>query len=339
MQPMSRRAFLATGAAVVVAACSDSDGEGAATTSDTTVPPTTAAATSTVAARPPCHRPPSRRAPRRRRCRRVELSADPFTLGVASGDPDPTQRRVVDPAGARPARTVAACPTTTSPSRGRSATRPDFATIVATGVETATAAHGHTVHAVGRDRPRDLVLPVPCRSVHEPGRHDSRRSGRQQADARHSDVRRRRTARTTPTAVRRAPRSRRAHTGFRRLPRRLHLRGPGPAPTPIPHSACTSAPSRRRSTTIATGMRRYKTDPHLQAAHAACPWFVIWDDHEVENNYAGLDTAGSRRCADLRRSSLRCVPGVVGAPTGASRTAGRRRPGVPHLSRDALGRS
>jgi alkaline phosphatase D len=24
----------------------------------------------------------------------------------------------------------------------------------------------------------------------------------------------------------------------------------------------------------------------LQAAHASCPWLVIWDDHEVENNYA-----------------------------------------------------
>ena len=32
---------------------------------------------------------------------------------------------------------------------------------------------------------------------------------------------------------------------------------------------------------------RYKTDVHLQAAHATCPWFVVWDDHEVENNYAG----------------------------------------------------
>jgi alkaline phosphatase D len=32
----------------------------------------------------------------------------------------------------------------------------------------------------------------------------------------------------------------------------------------------------------------YRGDPQLQAAHAACPWFVIWDDHEVENNYAGL---------------------------------------------------
>ena len=33
---------------------------------------------------------------------------------------------------------------------------------------------------------------------------------------------------------------------------------------------------------------RYKTDENLQAAHAACPWFIMWDDHEVENNYAGL---------------------------------------------------
>lgn len=31
---------------------------------------------------------------------------------------------------------------------------------------------------------------------------------------------------------------------------------------------------------------QYKLDPHLQAAHAACPWLVIWDDHEVDNDYA-----------------------------------------------------
>jgi alkaline phosphatase D len=32
----------------------------------------------------------------------------------------------------------------------------------------------------------------------------------------------------------------------------------------------------------------YKGDSALQRAHAACPWVVTWDDHEVENNYAGL---------------------------------------------------
>lgn len=29
----------------------------------------------------------------------------------------------------------------------------------------------------------------------------------------------------------------------------------------------------------------FKTDPHLQAAHARAPWIVTWDDHEVQNNY------------------------------------------------------
>ncbi|WP_231754312.1 alkaline phosphatase D family protein [Caulifigura coniformis] len=33
---------------------------------------------------------------------------------------------------------------------------------------------------------------------------------------------------------------------------------------------------------------QYKTDEHLQAAHAMCPWLVTWDDHEVMNNYATL---------------------------------------------------
>jgi alkaline phosphatase D len=31
----------------------------------------------------------------------------------------------------------------------------------------------------------------------------------------------------------------------------------------------------------------YKMDPDLQAAHAAFPWVLTWDDHEVDNNYAG----------------------------------------------------
>jgi alkaline phosphatase D len=32
----------------------------------------------------------------------------------------------------------------------------------------------------------------------------------------------------------------------------------------------------------------YKTDANLQASHAAFPWIVTWDDHEVENNYASF---------------------------------------------------
>lgn len=45
----------------------------------------------------------------------------------------------------------------------------------------------------------------------------------------------------------------------------------------------------RHATTLADFRDRYalhKSDPALQAAHAACPWAVTWDDHEVQNDYA-----------------------------------------------------
>ncbi|KQP17711.1 alkaline phosphatase [Pseudorhodoferax sp. Leaf267] len=31
----------------------------------------------------------------------------------------------------------------------------------------------------------------------------------------------------------------------------------------------------------------HKSEPELQRMHAACPWLVTWDDHEVQNDYAG----------------------------------------------------
>ncbi|WP_244301779.1 alkaline phosphatase D family protein [Microbispora triticiradicis] len=42
--------------------------------------------------------------------------------------------------------------------------------------------------------------------------------------------------------------------------------------------------------TLADYRRRhaqYKTDADLRAAHAAAPWLVVFDDHEVDNNWAG----------------------------------------------------
>ncbi len=32
----------------------------------------------------------------------------------------------------------------------------------------------------------------------------------------------------------------------------------------------------------------HKSDPSLQAAHASAPWLLVWDDHEVDNDYANL---------------------------------------------------
>ena len=48
----------------------------------------------------------------------------------------------------------------------------------------------------------------------------------------------------------------------------------------------------------------YRADPALQSAHAACPWVVTTDDHEVENNYAGTHP-GAETASDfmLRRAA------------------------------------
>jgi alkaline phosphatase D len=48
-----------------------------------------------------------------------------------------------------------------------------------------------------------------------------------------------------------------------------------------PLEAVTLEGYRRRYT-------QYRSDPDLQAAHAACPWLVTWDDHEVDNDYVGV---------------------------------------------------
>ncbi len=48
--------------------------------------------------------------------------------------------------------------------------------------------------------------------------------------------------------------------------------------------------SNREITTLADYRERhaqYRTDPDLQAAHAAAPWLVTFDDHEIDNNWAG----------------------------------------------------
>jgi alkaline phosphatase D len=37
----------------------------------------------------------------------------------------------------------------------------------------------------------------------------------------------------------------------------------------------------------------HKSEKGLQAMHAQCPWLVTWDDHEVSNDYAGLDRGQS----------------------------------------------
>jgi len=72
----------------------------------------------------------------------------------------------------------------------------------------------------------------------------------------------------------------------------------------------------------------YKSDPALRAAHAVAPWIVTWDDHEVENNYQGdfpsegSDTPDLAGFLDRRAAAYQAwwenMPVRLTAPTGPS---------------------
>ena len=277
MHPISRRAFLAASAAVVAAACSDSGAANSTTTtasSTTTSTSTTEAATTTEATTTTSTLPP------------VELSADPFTLGVASGEPDPVSvvlwtRLAPDPlnGGGMPDDDVEVT--------WEVSDSDDFATIAASGDETATLERGHMVHVIVpldqgswfyRFRVGQYTSPVgttraaPDASVNLAETNFAVANCQNYSNgqyAAHRDL-----AEHKPDFV--------VFLGdYIYEDPGIPGNGDPTARVDIGSEPTTLEEYRNR-------YARYKTDPHLQAAHAVCPWFVIWDDHEVENNYAGL---------------------------------------------------
>ena len=147
--------------------------------------------------------------------------------------------------------------------------------------------------------------------------------------------------------LRRPPRPRRVGARPRRVPRRLHLRGRVAGPVGDGRVRSHDGPEPTDLAGYRARYAQYLSDPDLQAARAACPWLVIWDDHEVENNYAGLDPAGPGRAR--RRSPpaalaayqawwehmpVRLAARRSTAPTRSSTAPGRvRRPGRPRAAR------
>ena len=110
----------------------------------------------------------------------------------------------------------------------------------------------------------------------------------------------------------------------RPAPRRLHLRvRDRPGRRPAQHA--DPAPRRRLATESLDQYRQryalYKTDPDLQAAHAAAPFVVTWDDHEVVNNYADSTTPG-RAEADSW-SAARTPTALLGEHAAAAAAAAK----------------
>lgn len=229
---------------------------------------------------------------------------DPFTLGVASGDPDATSvvlwtRLAPDPlaGGGVPADSVEV----TWEISGTSG----FDTVDAGGSVTAEAALGHSVHVVAtlepgrwyyRFRVGDFVSPVgitrtaPSAGTAVPQVRFASASCQNYEDGHyiaHRDI-----AEQQPDfLVWLGDYIYEGAAGEIGVDGNVRTHG-----TPEP-------------TTLSAYRDRYalyRSDPDLQASHAACPWFVIWDDHEVENNHAGLvpqDVADQPTFAARRRDA------------------------------------
>ena len=219
--------------------------------------------------------------------RRVRWEADPFQQGVASGDPDATSVVLWTRLCPRPAEHGFGMPPEVFEVRWELAENESFSRGVRRGSTVATPQLGHSVHV----------------EVHglRPGRHYWYRFA---ADGAQSPVGRTRTLPapdSMPGELRFAFASCQhfedglftAYDAMRRDQPDLviHLgdyiyEGPGQEKKVRRHNG----PAKRSIETLDEYRQRhalYRSDPSLQAMHRDCPWLVTWDDHEVENDYAG----------------------------------------------------
>ncbi len=216
--------------------------------------------------------------------RRARMPADPFTLGVASGEPAPDgvvlwTRLAPDPLaddglGGMPPRSVEV--------EWEIATDDRFSTVEQRGVVTATPESAHSVHVepVGLRPGADYFYRFRAEGFLSP-------SGRTRT-APAPDA----SATLTMCVASCSNLEHGWFTAYRRLAEEtpdlvVHLgdyqyefagRDGGVRRHAGPETV-TLADYRRR-------YAQYKTDPDLQAAHAVAPWLVVFDDHEVADNWA-----------------------------------------------------
>lgn len=215
--------------------------------------------------------------------RRLTFSANPFSLGVASGDPDQTSvvlwtrlaPQSLDPNGGMPNEPA--------PVSWELAHDDAFTKIVAKGTATATPQLGHSVHVVanGLDPDRWYFYRFRAGDAESP-------TGR---------------TRTLP-ALNSLPETLKfafascqhfetgLYTAYGQMAQDdldlvCHLgdyiyEGPGRDNQVRKHVG----PELESLGDYRIRHAQYRSDPLLNGMHAVCPWFVTWDDHEFDNNYA-----------------------------------------------------
>ncbi|MDW3220734.1 MAG: alkaline phosphatase D family protein [Acidimicrobiales bacterium] len=302
--PLTRRSFLIVTASGIIAACS---GDATSAPPVTTASTTSAAPTTTASTLPPG---PS-------------FAADPFSLGVASGDPASDSvvlwtRLATDPFAPDGGMTPEAV--TIGWQVGADENMSD---IVASGNAVADPAFGHSVHI-------ELAGLEPARTywyrffVGDWETETAR-------------------TRTTPAAGDLADRLVLGHISCQRITQGYWTAFDDLATHDVDAIVhCGDYIYERNGSGIRTldipeptelaGYRAiyagYKADPSLQAAHAIAPWVVTWDDHEVENNYQGQvaengsDTPDRESFLARRGAAYQAwwenMPVRLAAPVGAS---------------------
>jgi alkaline phosphatase D len=240
---------------------------------------------------------------------RPTFTAFPFTLGVASGSPRPTSvvlwtRLAPEPLG------DGGMGQETVPVRWEVAHDEQFAQLVREGVVEAVPARAHSIHVeVGNLEPARWYF---FRFI---------------AGAEVSPTGRTRTA---PAADSTPERLRFAFASCQNFEHGFYAAHRHAADEDLDlvvflgdyiYESTSPSPQARRhvggeARTLAeyrTRHAQYKTDPDLQRLHAAVPWLVTWDDHEVDNNYARdrsetLDPQFLRRRAAAYRAYFEHMP-------------------------------
>ena len=246
----SRRRFLGAGGALLLAACTGGSGD------------STAASTTTLAT--------------------PALPDDPFTLGVASGDPLPDAvvlwtRLAPDPLAG------GGMPEVDVPVRWEVAADEGWRHVVADGEAVAMARYAHSV----RVDVRDLDPGRPYWYRFSVGTHESpvgrTRTAPAPGDSGGSLLLAQASCQHWGTGH---------YTAYRDMAEAevdlvvhcgdyIYESTQGPVrPVPVPE------PVDLRGYRNVHAL--YRTDEHLQRAHAIAPFLLTWDDHEVENNYQGM---------------------------------------------------
>jgi alkaline phosphatase D len=280
---LSRRGFLAaTVAAAALAACTDDgdgeDTEGSSAPSSTGPDETTVESTSTV----PATTTPATTTP-------SPVTSDPFTLGVASGDPLPDS--VILWTRLLPADD-GALGTVDIDVEWEVAADDSFDEIVASGSEPAIAALAHSVHVDVQGLQPDTGYAYRFRVgefVSEPARTRTFAAPGSVPDQFRFAVSSCQNWEQGFYAAYRDVVEQDALDAFVFLGDYIYEYASGGyaddrgRTTGQDFEAVTLDQYRQR-------YALYKTDPLLQGAHAQVPWIITWDDHEVENDYAGASS-------------------------------------------------